>query len=117
MPSTSPSRKDLTNERTTQKTQGLYWFGTPMWCNTLLQCGGWIASWADDDEQYKEEQPREGLFLARGMNCLEEFSRPSISLSYLSSACSDSGFCLSESSLLPWGWLVLFIGKGPGPLP
>src|SRR4051812_37590640 len=29
----------------------------------------WIASWADDDKQYKEEQPREGLFLAGGMNC------------------------------------------------
>ena len=31
----------------------------------------WIASWADDDEQYKEEQPREGLFLAGAMNCWE----------------------------------------------
>src|SRR3954463_14606992 len=29
----------------------------------------WIASWADeDDEHYKVEQPREGLFLAWGMN-------------------------------------------------
>ena len=54
-------------ERTTQETQGLYWFGPPLWCNTLLQCVvWWIASWADDDEQYKEEQPREGLFLAGG---------------------------------------------------
>ena len=25
--------------RTTQGTQGLYWFGPPLWCNTLLQCG------------------------------------------------------------------------------
>ena len=57
-------------ERTTQETHGLYWFGPPLWCNTLLQCVvWWIASWADDDEQYKEEQPREGLFLAEGMNC------------------------------------------------
>ena len=40
----------------------------------------WIASWADDDEQYKEEQPREGLFLAGAMNCWEEFSHPSLSL-------------------------------------
>ena len=23
-------------ERTTQETQGLYWFGPPLWCNTLL---------------------------------------------------------------------------------
>ena len=41
----------------------------------------WIASWADDDERYKEEQPREGLFLAGAMNCWEEFSHPSLSLS------------------------------------
>ena len=62
--------------------QGLYWFGPPLWCNTLLQCVvWWIASWADDDEQYKEEQPREGLFLAGAMNCWEEFSHPSLSLS------------------------------------
>ena len=63
----------------------------------------WIASWADD-EQYKEEQPREGLFLA-----------------------GATWFWLVDSRLLglvflfydalPWGWLVLFIGKGPGPLP
>ena len=66
---------------TTQETQGLYWFGPLLWCNTLLQCvAWWIASWANDDEQYKEEQPREGLFLARAMNCWEEFSHPSLSL-------------------------------------
>ena len=96
-------------ERTTQETQGLYWFGPPLWCNTLLQCVvWWIASWADDDEQYKEEQPREGLFLAGEMNCWEEFSHPSLSLFLI-----VIRFPLS----LPWGWLVLFIGKGPGPLP
>ena len=45
-----------------------------MWSNTLLQCVvWWIASWADD-EQYKEEQPREGLFLAGAMNYLGEFT-------------------------------------------
>ena len=71
-----------TKERTTQETQGLYWFGPPFWCNTLLQCVvWWIASWADDDEQYKEEQPHEGLFLAEAMNCWEEFSHLSLSLS------------------------------------
>ena len=65
------SLRDLSwKQRTTQGTRGLYWFGPPLWCNTLLQCVvWWIASWADDDEQYKEEQPREGLFLAEGMNC------------------------------------------------
>ena len=31
-----------------------------MWCNTLLQCGGgWIASWADDEQYKGEEQPLE----------------------------------------------------------
>ena len=90
-------------ERTSQETQGLYWFGPPLWCNTLLQCVvWWIASWADDDEQYKEEQPRECLFLAGVMNCWEEFSHPSLSLSLLD--------CLSRSPpFLSYGWLVLFI--------
>ena len=73
----------------------------------------WIASWADDDEQYKEEQPREGLFLARAMNCWEEFSHPSLSLSLFSIVDLD---LLSTRSLMPFsqpspscGWLVLFI--------
>ena len=93
-----------------------------MWCNTLLQCVvWWIASWATDDEQYKEEQPREGLFLAGAMNCWEEFNHPSLSLSLLNSLSdflSLSDFDLSSFFFsLPWGWLVLFIGKGPGPLP
>ena len=90
-------------ERITQETQGLYWFGPPLWCNTLLQCVvWWIASWADDDEQYKEEQPREGMFLAGAMNCWEELSHLSLSLSlsdllYLSnppasSLCSVGGW-------------------------
>ena len=76
-------------ERTTQETQGLYWFGPPLWCNTLLQCVvWWIASWADDDEQYKEEQPREGLLLAGVMNCWEELSHLSLSLSDLNPSLS-----------------------------
>ena len=70
-------------EITTQETQGLYWFGPPLWCNTLLKCVvWWIASWADDDEQYKEEQPREGLFLAGGDELLGGVQSPfSLSLS------------------------------------
>ena len=91
--------------RTTQETPGLYWFRLPLWCNTLLQCvAWWIASW-DDDEPYKEEQPREGLFLWW--------------------CCPFGGVdsrCLSSLQIpvqipLPCGWLVLFIGEGPGPLP
>ena len=69
-------------EGTTQETQGLYWFGPPLWCNILLQCVvWWIASWADDDEQYKEEQPREGLFLAGGDELLGGVQSP-FSLSF-----------------------------------
>ena len=65
----------------------------------------WIASWADD-EQYKEEQPREGLFLAGAMNCWEELSHPSLSL--FSIVYLDLPKPLS-SLPLPCGWLVLFI--------
>ncbi len=57
----------------------------------------WIASWADNDEQYKEEQPREGLFLAGAMNCWEEFSHLFLSL------------CFPMTDPLLCGWLVLFI--------
>ena len=66
-------------------------------------CGVWIASWADDDEQYKEEQPREGLFLAGAMNRWEEFSRLSLSL-------------LPTSRPLAM-WVAGPIYRGPGPLP
>ena len=40
------SSRDLSwKQRTTQGTRGLYWFGPPSWCNTLLQCVvWWIAS-------------------------------------------------------------------------
>ena len=66
----------------------------------------WIASWADDDEQYKEEQPREGLFLAGAMNCWEEFSHLSLSLrSFILSF--DPPYFLPTPLLC--GWLVLFI--------
>ena len=45
--------------RTAQETQGLYWFGPPLWCNTLLQCVVWWISSGANDEQYKSERPRE----------------------------------------------------------
>ena len=65
----------------------------------------WIASWADDDEQYKEEQPREGLFLTGAMNCWEEFSHLSLSGPFFYPLIP-----LSPSNLsLLCGWLVLFI--------
>ena len=93
-------------EGTTQETQGLYWFGPSLWCNTLLQCVVLsIASWDDDDEQYKEEQPREDLFLAGAMNCSEEFIHLSLSLSLLS----------SDRPLVVW--VAGPIYRGPGPLP
>ena len=96
-------------KRTAQETQGLYWFGPPLWCNTLLQCVvWWIASWADDDEQYKEEQPREGLFLAGAMNCWEEFSHLSLSISLSASHQSKSPLAM---------WVAGPIYRGPGPLP
>ena len=71
----------------------------------------WIASRADDDEQYKEEQPREGQFLAGAMNCWEELSPISLSLSL---------FRLSPSLSLsaPFAlWVAGPIYRGPGPLP
>ena len=77
----------------------------------------WIASWADDDEQYKEEQPREGLFLAGAMNWWEELSHPSLSLTDLlypsiplsSSNPSALSFLPTSQLSLLCGWLVLFI--------
>ena len=62
----------------------------------------WIASGADD-EQYKEEQPREGLLLAGAMNCWEELSHLSLSLFLI--------FSILPTTRLPLlcGWLVLFI--------
>ena len=74
-------------------------------------CGGWIASWDDDDEQYKEEQPREGLFLAGAMTCWGELSHPSLSLYLIF-------FILPtpRPALLAL-WVASPIYSGPGPLP
>ena len=62
---------------------------------------------ADDDEQYKEEQPRESMLLAGAMNCWVEFNHLSLSLSlilfYPSIPISPS------NPPLLCGWLVLFI--------
>ena len=70
-------------------------------------CGVWIASWAHD-EQYKEEQPREGLFLAGAMNCWEELSHPSLSLpDLLYPSNPPAPFAL---------WVAGPIYRGPGPL-
>ena len=87
-------------KRTTQETHDLYWFGPPLWCNTLLQCVVWlIASWADDDEQYKEEQPREGLFLAGGDEPLGGVQSPfSLSLRLLMPLSDSPSLILSCSS-------------------
>ena len=104
-------------ERTTQETQGLYWSGPPLLCNTLLQCVvWWIASWADDDKQYKEEQPREGLFLAGAMNCWEESSHPSLSLFSIFSPISIP-LVSSDLSAPIALWVAGPIYRGPGPLP
>ena len=109
-------------ERTAQETQGLCWFGPPLWCNTLLQCVvWWIASWADDDEQYKEEQPREGLFLAGAMNCWEEFSHLSLSHSLSLSLFTISLLVEPLEGIKPnrplATWVAGPIYSGPGPLP
>ena len=108
--------------RTTQETQGLYWFGPPLWCNTLLQCVvWWIASWADDDEQYKEEQPRKGLFLAGGDELLGGVQSPfSLSLSDFDLLFLVLRLYLFASTpfFLPLTlWVADPIYRGPGPLP
>ena len=61
----------------------------------------WIASWADDDEQYKEELPREGLFFGWGGRTARRSSVTLLSLLDLDP--------LSLPLSLPCGWLVLFI--------
>ena len=40
-------------------TQGLYWFGPPLWCNTLLQCGGGGLPLGLMMNSTREEQPLE----------------------------------------------------------
>ena len=78
-----------------QGTQGLYWFGSPMWCNALLRCGvvdcllgwGWTVT--------REEQPPEERCSCSWRACVGE---------------GDVNGLLSvpPSCLLLW-WLVLFI--------
>ena len=98
-------------ERTTQETQGLYWFGPPLWCNTLLQCVvWWIASWADD-EQYKEEQPREGPFLAGATN----YSGSSVALSTGFLVMTGCLYLVVASPIYrqrPWASSQILSGKG-----
>ena len=87
--------------RTTQETQGLYWFGPPLWCNTLLQCVvWWIASWADDDEQYKETASR-GSVLGLGDELLGGVQSPFSLSAFLQ--LTDPDF---DPSLF-LGWLIL----------
>ena len=50
---------DELDELTTQKTQDLYWFGPPLWCNTLLQCGGGGLPLRLRTNITREEQPPE----------------------------------------------------------
>ena len=47
------SQEILARKKNTQRTRGLYWFGPPMWCNTLLQCVVWWIASGADDEQYR----------------------------------------------------------------
>ena len=71
-----------------------------------------IASWADDDEQYKEEQPREGLFMAGGDELLGGVQSPfSLSLSRILIPFSKpfAKKPLFKTSFPLCGWLVLFI--------
>ena len=81
-----------------------------------MWCGG-LPPGAGDDEQYREEQPREGLFLAGVMNCWEEFSHLSLSLSlslYHPSTCRALGGDWAEPFAT---WVAGPIYSGPGPLP
>ena len=75
---------------------------------------GGLPLGADDDEQYKEEQPREGQLLAGAMNCWEEFSHLSLSLSMLPTSLSSLPFLFSNPVAL---WAAGPIYRGPGPLP
>ena len=83
----------------------------------------WIASWVDGDEQYKEEQPREGLFLAGVMNCWEELGHLSLSLFLIFSLSLSlpllaPSLCPSVSLRVSLAlWVAGPIYRGPGPLP
>ena len=79
---------------------------------------GGLPLGADDDEQYKEEQPREGLFLAEAMNCWEEFSHLSLSLSLsfsLPYSYSPANLLFFPNPLALWAAGPIY--RGPGPLP
>ena len=77
---------------------------------------GGLPLGADEEEQYKEEQPREGLFLAGAMNCWEEFSHPSLSLSLRDATRSDPSLFLDWPIFSTLG-VASPIYRRPGPLP
>src|SRR4051812_4680840 len=52
------SRTNSTNSQH-RKTRGLYWFEPPLWCNTLLQCGGGGLPLGLMMNSTREEQPPE----------------------------------------------------------
>ena len=63
-----------------------------MWCNTLLQCVWWIASWAEDEQlQGKNSLLSLGALVLGGGSVQDEIQ-----------------IRMSSSCLLLW-WLVLFI--------
>ena len=68
------------------KTQDLYWFGPPLWCNTLLHYGGGGLPLGLMMNSTREEQP-----------CEER--------------CSCAWWCVDELGSDPFllGWLALFI--------
>ena len=76
-------------------TQVLYWFGPPLWCNTLLQCGGG------------------GLPLGLMMNNTREERPPEVEAFLCSvTLCVWGGLSssrLDEVIPPPLWWLVLFI--------
>ena len=72
----------------------------------------WIASWADDDEQYKEEQPREGPFLTDAMNCKEEFSRSIYWFLGEDPDASTLGVASPIYRQRPWASSQILSGKG-----
>ena len=72
----------------------------------------WIASGVDE-EQYKGRTASRGSVLGWCDELLGGFSRLSLSVSW-EWIRSDPD---PDPDALPCGWLVLFIGEGPGPLP
>ena len=100
-------------KRATQETQGLYWSRPPLWCNTLLQFVAWWIAYEADEKQYKGRTASRGSVLGWCDELLGGVQSP------LSLSVSDASrlFRLLMRIPLPCGWLVLFIGEGPGPLP